>query len=51
MSLLSRDNERSSSLLLAPDPKQLHKTYHVNETRKMKITADNVMAQTNKRHK
>lgn len=51
MSLLSSDKERSSSLQLAappPDPKQLHKTYHVNETRKMKMTADNVMAQPTK---
>jgi hypothetical protein len=27
----------------------LHKTYHVNETRKMKMTADNVMTQPTKR--
>lgn len=49
MSLLSSDKERSSSLPAAPDPKQLHKTYHVNETRKMKMTADNVMTQPTKR--
>lgn len=49
MSLLSSDKERSSSLPAAPDPKQLHKTYHVNETRKMKMTADNVMTQPSKR--